>query len=101
MRFRLIYEGDLRAAGNNSQRAPDKWVLRNRFHSQLASLSITHPAMQGILLGASLPIGGTGAVRVMTRDPKPITGSIAARRFISRRIGRVTRHTPDRVRGRL
>lgn len=43
MCFRLIYEGDLKAAGNNSQRAPDKWVLRNRFHSQLASLSVTAP----------------------------------------------------------
>jgi hypothetical protein len=30
-----------------------------------------------------------------------MTSSTAARRFISRRIGRVTRRTPDRVRGRL
>lgn len=50
MRFRLVYDGELKAAGNNSPRAKEKWDLRKAFRPQLASLSITHPTMRGVAL---------------------------------------------------
>lgn len=48
MRFRLVYDGDLKASGNNNPRAQEKWRLRNEFHPQLASLAASHPVMGGI-----------------------------------------------------
>ena len=48
MRFRLVYDGELKAAGNNSSRAAEKWGLRKAFCPQLASLAATHPVMRGI-----------------------------------------------------
>ncbi|HWX76076.1 MAG TPA: hypothetical protein VNY32_01295 [Candidatus Acidoferrales bacterium] len=47
MRFRLVYDGDLKAGGSRP-RAREKWALREAFRPQLASLSATHPVMQGI-----------------------------------------------------
>jgi hypothetical protein len=47
MRFRLVYDGDLKAGGSKT-RAPEKWAIREAIRPQLASLSVTHPVMQGI-----------------------------------------------------
>jgi hypothetical protein len=48
MRFRLVYDGDLKPSANNNPRAKDKLALRNIFHPQLAALAATHPVMTGI-----------------------------------------------------
>src|SRR5258708_35452866 len=48
MRFRLVYDGELRASGNNNPRAKEKVALRDGFHPQLASLAASHPVMTGI-----------------------------------------------------
>ena len=49
MRFRLVYDGELKAQGNNT-RAAEKWAIRKAFRPQLASLSLTHPTMKGVAL---------------------------------------------------
>jgi hypothetical protein len=53
MRFRLVYDGPLKAAGNNNPRARDKWALRNVVSPQIAALFATHPVMRGIGITAS------------------------------------------------
>ena len=53
MRFRLVYDGPLKAAGNNNPRTRDKWALRNAFTPQIAALFGTHPVMRGIGITAS------------------------------------------------
>src|SRR5580704_6316796 len=54
MRFRLVYDGELRASGNNNPRAKEKVALRNEFHPQLASLAQSHPVMAGIGFAARI-----------------------------------------------
>jgi hypothetical protein len=54
MRFRIIYEGALRASGNNKPRAEEKLALRNVFHPQLANLAALHPVMTGIGFAARI-----------------------------------------------
>jgi hypothetical protein len=46
MKFRLTYQGELKAAGNNSNRSLEKWLLRKAFHPQLAELWQTHPILR-------------------------------------------------------
>src|ERR1700682_5407164 len=57
MRFRLVYEGNLPAAGNKHTRAPDKWVIRRKLHPQLAGLWATHPTLQGRGVYAKMHVG--------------------------------------------
>lgn len=45
MRFRLTYDGVLRASGNRSGRRLEKWDIRNAIHPQLAELWATDPTM--------------------------------------------------------
>jgi len=47
MRFRLTYDGPLRASGNKPQ-PREKWTLREAFHPQLAALWATHPVLSGV-----------------------------------------------------
>lgn len=63
MRFRLVYDGELRASGNNNPRAKEKLALRDEFHPQLASLAATHPVMTGIGFTTSvkMPMRGLSA----------------------------------------
>ncbi len=63
MRFRLVYDGELKAAGKNP-RGPEKWALRKRFRPQLASLAVTHPVMRGVALTTQHISGGTFAEAV-------------------------------------
>ena len=59
MRFRLVYDGELKAAGNNNNRGKEKWAIRKKFCPQLASLSVTHPIMRGVAITAKgLSAGG-------------------------------------------
>lgn len=47
MEFRLIYEGELRASGNNKTRPPkEKHVIRKQIHKQLAELWDIHPSLK-------------------------------------------------------
>jgi hypothetical protein len=65
MRFRLVYDGKLKAAGNNNPRSAEKWALRRIFCPQLASLSVTHPIMRGVAITAK----GLGAGGVYNASP--------------------------------
>jgi hypothetical protein len=42
MKFRLTYEGPLKAAANHNRRSSEKWALREAFHPQLSELWETH-----------------------------------------------------------
>lgn len=62
MRFRLVYDGPLKAAGNNNPRGVEKWTLRKIFSPQVASLFSTHPVLRGVAITASgLGVGGYNA----------------------------------------
>jgi hypothetical protein len=82
MRFRLVYEGNLRAAGNKRTRAPDKWVVRRKIRPQLAGLWATHPTLQGLGLIAHTAaswstieaISPHGAIRNVINEPITIGG---------------------------
>src|SRR5579859_5458159 len=56
MKFTLTYMGELRAAGNNSTRAAEKWEIRKALRPQLAELWATHPVLQGLGLSAEAQI---------------------------------------------
>lgn len=74
MRFRLVYDGGLKAAGNNSNRPSEKWALRNAFRPQLASLSVTHPAMRGVALTVRhAPVGTFGGTGLSTTADIDVT----------------------------
>jgi hypothetical protein len=47
MRFRLVFDGRLPAAGNKHSRAPEKWTIRRALHPQLLGLWATHPTLKG------------------------------------------------------
>ena len=55
MRFRLTYDGILRASGNRSGRRPEKWDIRNAIHPQLAELWATDPTMTRVRDAAMVP----------------------------------------------
>jgi hypothetical protein len=70
MRFRLVYDGDLRPSANNNPRAEDKLALRNGFHPQIASLAATHPVMTGIGFATNVRMPFRGLpFRDESRDP--------------------------------
>lgn len=50
MRFRLTYDGELKAEGKDS-RGPEKWEIRNHISPQLAELWELHPALLGKTFG--------------------------------------------------
>ena len=57
MRFRLTYDGELKAQGKSS-RAPEKWDIRNHLSPQLAELWSLHPALLGKTFGyPTSPVG--------------------------------------------
>src|SRR5687767_867681 len=47
MRFRLTYDGLLKASGNQSNRPKEKWAIRRDIRPQLAELWSYHPALRG------------------------------------------------------
>jgi hypothetical protein len=65
MRFRLVYDGKLKAAGNNNPRSAEKWALRKIFCPQIASLSATHPIMRGVAITAK----GLGSGAILNASP--------------------------------
>jgi hypothetical protein len=58
MRFRLTYDGTLRASGNSSGRLQDKWSIRNAVHPQLDELWATDPKMTHAREAANVPRKG-------------------------------------------
>lgn len=57
MRFRLTYDGELKAAGN-TKRAKDKWAIRRAIHPQLADFWENDPVMKRARPGAVVPKDG-------------------------------------------
>jgi hypothetical protein len=57
MKFRLTYEGDLRASGNKP-RPRDKWAIRKALHPQLWELWQTHPVLRRSPSFAHIPKTG-------------------------------------------
>jgi hypothetical protein len=70
MRFRLVYDGELKAGGSKT-RAPEKWALRKAFRPQLASLSMTHPVMRGIGFSAEIDAVREGPPGIDFRPERP------------------------------
>lgn len=56
MKFRLTYEGELKAAGNHSRRVNEKWSIRKALAPQLEELWKVHPALKGIGLCVERPL---------------------------------------------
>jgi hypothetical protein len=87
MQFRLVYDGDLRAAGSKRSRARDKWMIRRKLCPQLAGLWVAHPTLQGhALLAESGTFGaGYGSLRAFphaTRDTINAPIKVASRSFV-------------------
>lgn len=58
MKFRLTYDGELRASGNKP-RPRDKWMIRKQIHPQLAELWQTHTVLKRASRFARVPkVGG-------------------------------------------
>jgi hypothetical protein len=55
MRFRITYDGELKAAGNNNTRSAEKWAIRRALHPQLAELWEVDPALKGNALLYPVP----------------------------------------------
>lgn len=51
MRFRLTYDGSLKAASQSDTRSKEKWAIRKALEPQLSELWMVHPALQGHQLG--------------------------------------------------
>lgn len=58
MRFRLTFDGELKAAGNHSRRPVEKWQIREALHPQLKNLWDVHPALKGMALTVPVSVGG-------------------------------------------
>jgi hypothetical protein len=54
MRFRLTYDGELKASGANN-RAAEKWVIRRQLHPQLAELWEIDPVLNGAAMAYKRP----------------------------------------------
>jgi hypothetical protein len=48
MKFRLTYEGQLKASGNHNKHVEEKWDIRRALEPQLVELWKTHPALSGV-----------------------------------------------------
>jgi len=48
MKFRLVYDGDLKACGNKNRRVDDKWAIRKSLAPQLEQLWEVHPVLKGL-----------------------------------------------------
>jgi hypothetical protein len=60
MRFTLTFDGQLRASGNSSRKAKDKWDIRQAIHPQLAELWQTNPILAPLgRIGVRIPIPGS------------------------------------------
>jgi hypothetical protein len=56
MKFRLTYDGELKAAGNRNNRRDDKAMIRRAIAPQLEELWETHPALRGTVLHTERPL---------------------------------------------
>lgn len=80
MRFRLTYDGELKVAGNNNTRGPEKWAIRKALHPQLEELWAVHPVLRGEALGyrpAEPGESGSGPERLakLLREPIVVGGT--------------------------
>lgn len=55
MKFRLTYDGELKAAGNNNRRLNEKWAIRKALAPQIRELRQTHPALRGTKIFTERP----------------------------------------------
>jgi hypothetical protein len=70
MRFRLTYDGPLKAAGS-STRAAEKWIIRRALHPQLAELWDVDPVLNGHALAYTLELPKNISEVFKKRDTRP------------------------------